>query len=64
MNQQVDIYDLDNKCDAEVQSPVKPSNLLTEMRDVGTVMDPPKTLLVSQDWFFSLLYRELLEAFF
>ena len=46
MNQQVDIYDLDNKRDASVQN-APLTNINIEMKDVGTVTEPNRRLLVS-----------------
>lgn len=62
MNQQVDIYDLDQKRDAGVQGPI--SNIVIKMKDQGTMMEPNRRFLVSQDWFFSILFRETLIKFF
>lgn len=63
INQQVDIYDLDQKRDAGTQGPIR-TNYLKEKKDVGIVTDMNRKLLVSQDWFYSQLYRDMLRAFY
>ena len=63
MNQQVDIYDLDNKRDACTQGPITTS-FFKEMKDVGMTTDFNRKLLVSQDWFYSHLYRDMLRVFY
>ena len=40
------------------------TNLFTEMKDVGTVTEPNRRLLTSQDWFFSHLFRETVQKYF
>ena len=45
------------------QGPIEPK-FLKEMRDVGVVTDFNRRLLVSQDWFYSQLYRDMLRAFY
>lgn len=63
INQQVDIYDLDRKRDASTQGPIQ-RKFLKETREIGIVTDFNKKFLVSQDWFFSQLYRDMLRDFF
>ena len=67
MDQQVDIYDLQNKRDAKVGESEKEESeqgMFKETKDMGTMMEPNRRLLVSQDWFFSILYRQLLRKFY
>ena len=67
MDQQVDIYDLQNKRDAKVGESEKEESeqgMFKETKDMGTMMEPNRRLLVSQDWFFSILYRQLLKKFY
>ena len=61
-NQQVDVYDLDNKRDAGCQGPVQ--KFLKETKEVGVITDFNRKLLVSQDWFYSQLFRDLLSTFY
>ena len=37
---------------------------MKETKEVGVVTDFNRKLLVSQDWFYSELYRNMLEAFY
>ena len=63
MNQQVDIYDLDNKRDQGTQGPMVP-RFFKQMKDQGVTTDLNRKLLCTQDWFYSKLYRDMLRAYF
>ena len=66
MNQQVDIYDLAKIRDVSVQNSIEPgkSKFLKTMRNVGVMTDFNRRMLVSRDWFFSNMYRDMLKEFF
>lgn len=75
MNQQVDIYDLDQRRDKATQDEVpqedgaamaqvdvthagtSTSRFLKEKRDVGTITSQNRRFIVTQDWFFSKLFK-------
>ena len=57
----MDIYDLDNKRDQGTQGPIN-VGFFKEMKDAGMTTDFNRKLLVSQDWFYSQLYRDMLRV--
>ncbi len=63
INQQVDIYDLDQKRDASCQGPIRPK-FLPKMKDIGVVTDFNRKFLASQDWFYSQIFRDMLGEFY
>ena len=60
-HQQVDVYELLNKRDGSTQHPnhIK-TNFLVNTKDIAVGTDFNRKLLVTQDWFYSQLYRNSL----
>jgi hypothetical protein len=60
--QQIDIYDLKNARDQGTSPPRK--SFLREVKDASVGADLTKRLLAPRDWFYSKLFRQLIQQKF